>query len=109
MKPTKPIFIALLLCLSSSMSLAQTVKHKTYDYVTIVATGAKPEMCNVSINGEKYEAIDLPTPKDWYNYNEVIKIVKKYEKDGYELFTSNMFTNEITPQIYFLLRKVHKE
>jgi len=109
MKPTKPIFIALMLCLIGNMCLAQTAEHKTYDYVTIVATGANPEMCNVSINGEKYEAFYLPKTNDWYNYNEVIKIVKKYEKEGYEVFTSNMFTNEVTPQIYFLLRKEHKE
>jgi len=109
MKPTQLFFIALLLCFMSSICLAQTVGHKTYDYITIVATNAKPDLCNISINGEKYESIDLPKTKDWHDYTEVIKIVKKYESEGYEVFASNMFGQGLNSAIYFLLRKERKK
>ncbi len=107
MKRTKLFFIALVLCFINSTCLAQTAEHKTYDYITIISDVFKASSIYVSYNGVGYDEIKLAKPQGLFDCNEAIKIVKKYEKEGYELQSNNLNTNPA--YIYFLMRREHKE
>lgn len=111
MKTIKLFFIALALYFIGNSALAQTAEHKTYDYITIVTEKAKPKFLYVSYNGEKYEEIKIENSQEFFEYNEAIKFIKKYEKEGYELFANNFVfvANIVGAYNYFLLRREHKE
>ncbi|HLG36440.1 MAG TPA: hypothetical protein VI757_16295 [Bacteroidia bacterium] len=110
MKPTKLIFIALMLC-CISMLLAQTAEHKTYDYIIILADIISPTTLYVSNNAEKYEEIKIDKRDERFDYTEVIKFIKRYEKEGYEISQSNISTTERISgsMFFFLLRREQKK
>lgn len=108
MKTKKLFFIALVLYFIGYAAHAQSAEHKTYDYITIVCKQIEPTVIYISSNAEKYEEIKINKSKGDYDYYEVINLIKKYEKEGYELFTNSFGGVERTCN-YFLLRKEHKE
>src|SRR5262245_41629098 len=110
MKTKKLFFIALVLHFIGSAAMAQTAERKTYDYITIVADSRKSNIhIVVSINGVNYNETKFDNTQGWYDFNEVIKLIKNYEKEGYQLFSNNALMVGVIPSNYFLLRKEHKE
>ena len=99
------------LLINVSNAKAQTIAAKVYDYVTITivnGTSGKPKFAWISINGEKYEEINIKDKAQGeFDNNEVIKLVNKYERDGYELFTNNFGASGVAFN-YFLMRREHK-
>lgn len=71
------------------------------DYVTIVVPGNEPEQIIISINGEKREVEKLESNSiDFlYDYNRVIKVLKRFESEGYKI-KANEFSKNYN---YFLL------
>ncbi len=61
------------------------------DYLSIVFTGffINTQKAYISINGEKFETLTLSS-KGYYNYNEAIKIMKEYNRQGWILRNSNI-------------------
>src|SRR5690349_5227110 len=110
MKRIGIILIGILL-INTFISTAQTSSAKVYGYVTITivnATAGKPKFAWISVNGEKYEEINIKDKAQGeFDNNEVIKLVNKYEREGYELF-SNTFGASGVAYNYFLMRREHK-
>ena len=71
------------------------------DYVTIVVPGNQPERIIISENGIQREVIELEYEgKEYtYNYNELIKVLKRFESQGYKV-KANEFSKNYN---YFLL------
>src|SRR5262245_31023787 len=90
MKTKKLYFIALILYFIGNAAYAQTAEHKTYDYITLLAEKERHRKIYISDNGVKYEKKELADPQGDFDYSEVIKIIKQYEKEGYEVVNNNM-------------------
>jgi hypothetical protein len=82
--------------LSSSFS-ALSQDNVTPEYLTIIADIDHPEFLNsskiyISINGEAYKEKKIPKDetKGKYDYNPLIKIIREYNKLGWEIMTSNL-------------------
>ena len=86
-----------------------TTRQILYDYITIMVSGSWPTYCFISINGDNYVELKLAEAKGSKNYNEVIKIIKKYEKEGYQVFANNLTRGDSSSEICFLLRRESKE
>ena len=73
------------------------------DYVAIVQRSNKPDWIFISHNGKEYKRTKLEEYQSGieFNYTTALKHVRKYEKKGYEIVTSNHSGAEV----YFLMRK----
>jgi len=103
------LIISLTLCFS--LCNGQTTENKKYDYITIVAEKIRPRTIYISYNAEKYEQTKLDSAQD-FDYNGTIRIIKKLENEGYEIFTNNLAfwsgSMQSNTYNYFLLRKERK-
>ena len=74
------------LVISSKVSNPKAIQK---DYLTIVygSHGLNSNMAYVSINGEEYEKIKQKKSKlfNLYDFNGLIKLIKKYNGEGWEL------------------------
>ena len=99
MQLIKTIFLAGLFFFIGQQVFAQN------DYVTIAQSGTRPNFIFISNNGESYKKNKLDNDEvengKEYNYTTVLKFVRKYEKKGYKMVTSNYSENVV----YFLMRK----
>lgn len=111
---TLRIYLIALLLFAATVACnaqAQTTANKVHDYITIMVNGKEADEIYVSYNGEKYEKIKREAKANGdYDYNEVIKLINSFEKEGYGLF-SNGFEHRAPntdPTNYFLLRRERK-
>lgn len=76
------------------------------DYLTIVFTGffVNTQKAYISFNGEAFETLTL-TSKGYYNYNEAIKIMKKYNEQGWILRNSNISFMEKSDHLFILMSR----
>jgi hypothetical protein len=76
------------------------------DYLTIIYTGffIDTDKAYISINGEEHETITL-TSKGLYNYNEALKLMKKYNEQGWVLRCSNISFKENSDYFFVLMSR----
>ena len=110
MKTIGIILIAVLLINASFKPAQEEKKAKVYDYVSITVNGYNKPTIYVTINTENFEKINVTKEqsRDWFDNAEVFKLLNKYEKEGYELFSTNGTGNEHTAFAFYLLRKEKK-
>ena len=97
----------LLLCQIQNVSEIFTdVDTAREDYLTIVFAGffINTQKAYVSINGEEFETI-LAKSEGNYNYNEALKIMKKYNQKGWVLKNSNLIFNEGSDFLFILMTR----
>ncbi len=89
------IIIVTALIISGLTSFSQ--KETIPEYLTIMTDIKHPEFLNsskiyISINGEKYEEkkISKSETAGKYDYNPLIKIIREYNKLGWEIMASNL-------------------
>ena len=84
-------------------------------YLTIVAEMSKAGLFSpgksiyISQNGDSYkrERLDTKATEGYYDFNPVIHIIQKYNREGWKVVTSNLSVNKQVPQqtLYILMER----
>jgi len=90
-------FITIALALISSAFSVFSQDKDIPEYMTIIADIDHPEFLNsskiyISVNGEVYKEKKIPKneTEGKYDYNPLIRIIREYNKLGWEIMSSNL-------------------
>lgn len=77
-----------------------------YDYVSIVATGNRIQFINIAGSSVEHERHRIKTDsRASFDFRELFKVVNRFEKKGYELYSNDFEITAENTRNYFLLRK----
>ena len=99
------------LAISSEISNHRAI-HKDYLSIVYGPYSLKSNMAYVSLNGEDYQKIKLKRSKlfNRYDYNGLLKLLKKYNSQGWELVGKDFeFEEESGARVFIMMTRDSEE